>query len=97
MRTLGIETALLQEIPASGVRVILPVDLGRDIVTIEARHEVFIDDSPEARNQRVDCRVGWDAGRVGEDLLPSDEPRVCTQLDDVFKEAAEDGKANTLP
>jgi hypothetical protein len=58
--------------------------------------QMLVDDLPEAGDNRVERRVGFDLGGIEEDFLAPDEASLVAQFHDALEEPAKEGKPQPL-
>jgi hypothetical protein len=92
----GIQAALLQEIPPPEAvsRRLLRAVRGGGVA--EEGDQMAIHDVAEPGHQGIRGGVAGDPGRVGEDLLPPNQPCLLAEVDHALEEAAEDGEPEAL-
>jgi hypothetical protein len=91
-----VKAALLQEIaPFGGVSLSIRDSVRGRITRKEGNHMV-IDDFPQPRHEGSRRSIAGDTSRVSDELLSPDETRLLAEIDDVRKEAAEDGDSESL-
>lgn len=93
----GVQAARLQKIPPAAAVSRGIVGPGRNGITRKEGDHVVVHDVPESGYRGIHRRVAGNAGRIGQNLLAPDKPRVLAEVDHLLEEATKDVETEALP